>query len=153
MKIVVVSDSHGRIEVLSQILQDHADARAFIHCGDIELPEEYFPEFIKVRGNNDYYGNYEQERVLHVGDLSILITHSHQYVYYSRQEQLAKKASRLGCQLVCYGHTHVYNDSVIDDVRLLNPGSCWHNRDGRNPSYAIVHYEDGKIEIERIEVN
>ena len=152
MKVVVVSDSHGRIEVLQQILDDHRDASAFIHCGDIELPNDYFNEYIKVRGNNDYYGGLEEERVVRVGGLNILVTHSHQYVYYSRLESLAKKADRFGCQLVCFGHTHVYHDSVVDNVHLLNPGSCWHNRDGRMPSYAVVNFENGEISVERLEV-
>ena len=152
MKIVVVSDSHGRIEVLQQILDENRDAACFIHCGDIELPNDYFTEYMKVRGNNDYYGGLEEERVIRVGDLKVLVTHSHQYVYYSRLEQLSKKADRLGCKLVCFGHTHVYHDSVEEGVHLVNPGSCWHNRDGRNPSYAVVHYNDGKIEVERREI-
>ena len=46
MKIVVVSDSHGRIEVLQEILDKHQDASAFIHCGDIELPTDYFNELL-----------------------------------------------------------------------------------------------------------
>ena len=36
MKIVVVSDSHGRDDALEYVLQQHGDAYAYIHCGDID---------------------------------------------------------------------------------------------------------------------
>lgn len=150
MKIVVVSDSHGRIEILKQILDTHPDADAYIHCGDLELPDTYFPQFIRVKGNNDYYADVPYEIVTHVNDLKVLITHSHQYTYFHRQQQLAKKAERLGCRLVCYGHTHVFNDDVVEGVQFVNPGSCWINRDGTKPSYAVVTFEQEQIKVQRV---
>ena len=36
MKIVVVSDSHGRNDILNAIREKHPDAGLFIHCGDLE---------------------------------------------------------------------------------------------------------------------
>ena len=36
MKIVVVSDSHGRNDILNLIREKHPEARLFIHCGDLE---------------------------------------------------------------------------------------------------------------------
>ncbi|MDD6467522.1 MAG: metallophosphoesterase [Erysipelotrichaceae bacterium] len=152
MEIVVVSDSHGRIEVLNEILKAHPNADAYIHCGDLELPDTYFPQFIRVKGNNDYYANVPHEIVTQVNDLKVLITHSHQYTYIQRKQQLAKKAEHLGCKLVCYGHTHVFHDEVIDGIQLVNPGSCWINRDRSDPSYAVVTVEAGKMTVKRINV-
>ena len=52
MKIVVVSDNHGRSEPLEQILELHRDADVFIHCGDSELPPQFLQGYVCVRGNN-----------------------------------------------------------------------------------------------------
>ena len=53
MKIVVVSDSHGRDDALEYVLQQHGDAYAYIHCGDIDADPGAFPRFVTVGGNND----------------------------------------------------------------------------------------------------
>ena len=53
MKIVVVSDSHGRNDILNAIREKHPDAGLFIHCGDLEADPMFFPGYIVVRGNND----------------------------------------------------------------------------------------------------
>lgn len=36
MEIVVVSDSHGRNDILKTIQEKHPNAKLFIHCGDLE---------------------------------------------------------------------------------------------------------------------
>lgn len=64
MKIVVVSDSHGRNDILNAIREKHPDAGLFIHCGDLEDDPMFYPGYIVVRGNNDYYGRFEDERII-----------------------------------------------------------------------------------------
>ena len=150
MKLVVVSDSHGKIEVLSQILDAHPDAHAYLHAGDIELPPDYFPEYITVLGNNDYYSEYAMERVIPVGDIKILITHGHQYLMFSRIEQLRKKASRLGCKIAIFGHIHSFHHTHENGIHIVNPGSCAFPRDGTPPSYAVIEIEDENIIVTRI---
>lgn len=150
MKLIVISDSHGKIELVQQILEAHADADAFLHCGDLEVPSAYFPQLIAVRGNNDYYGGSPDERVVSVGNWKVLMTHSHQYSIMSRYQQLRKKAARLGCKLVCFGHTHIYHESFEDGIYLLNPGSCAYPRDGADPCYAIVTDKGDQLDIERV---
>ena len=43
MKIIVVSDSHGKQGILEQIVEKHPDADAYLHCGDIEDYAENYP--------------------------------------------------------------------------------------------------------------
>lgn len=43
MKIVVVSDSHGRNDILNVIREKHPDAGLFIHCGDLEADPMFYP--------------------------------------------------------------------------------------------------------------
>jgi len=150
MKIVVVSDSHRKIEVLKQIVNANPDADIFLHCGDIELPPDYFPQFVVVGGNNDYFGEYPDEKVITVGKHKILMTHSHQYLFHTRVEQLVKKAKRLGCSIVCFGHTHVFLYSQVEDVHVLNPGSCSYPRDMKGPCYAVIEIEEDDVIVSRV---
>lgn len=148
MKVIIVSDSHGRDEALRDVLEKHKDADAFIHCGDIEACASDFPQYVIVRGNNDLFFDLPDEKILALGKHRLYITHSHQFMYSKRVELLAKKAKEVGCDMVCYGHTHVAFYEIHDGVHIINPGSLWRSRDGRGPSYAIVTFDEDKVDVE-----
>ena len=74
MKIVVVSDSHGRNDILKTIQEKHPNAKLFIHCGDLEDDPMNYPGYIIVRGNNDYFGRFENERIIPIGKHQIYVT-------------------------------------------------------------------------------
>ena len=48
-------------------------------------------------------------------------------------------AEKNNCQLVFFGHTHVATDTIMGNVRMINPGAA----SGYNPSCAVVE-TDGK---------
>lgn len=151
MQIVIVSDNHGKIKPLQDLIEWYPEATAFIHCGDSELPPEYLEKYISVEGNNDVFYDYPFEQIVTIGEIKALVTHGHRYLFSERLEKLHAQAKRLGCQLVCFGHTHVFYTEQKDGVCIVNPGSIFHNRDGSNPSYAVVTYEDGVFQVERKE--
>lgn len=149
MDIVVVSDSHTKTEELLKIRQKHPYASAYLHCGDSEVFEQQLAGFVTVAGNNDYFQGYPNYRCIHVGELKILLIHGHKYPVATRLQQLKDAAKANDCNVVCYGHSHVYAVDEMDGVLLVNPGSIWRNRDGKKPCYALIHVEDGKISVER----
>lgn len=151
MKIIVVSDSHGKQGILEDIENTYPHADVFVHCGDIEEREDAYPRYLTVRGNNDLFnGEYPDEQIVQLGSHKALITHSHLYSYMRRMQQMAQKAKNAGCDLVFFGHTHVATDEMVDGVRLINPGSLWRSRDGRGPSYAIVEIDGATVRVEFI---
>ncbi|MEA5026224.1 MAG: metallophosphoesterase [Erysipelotrichaceae bacterium] len=152
MQLVVVSDNHGKNEPLSEIRNRYPQAQAYIHCGDSELPPEMLEGYTTVMGNNDYFYDYPNYLVLEIADLRIFVIHGHRLTAANRLEQLAALAKKHRCTLACYGHTHVYDCSVIDGVTLVNPGSLWRSRDGRKPSYALITVTDKKLSVQRIEI-
>ena len=53
------------------------------------------------------------------------------------------------CDTVFFGHTHVATDTIVDGVRLINPGSLYYSRDGRPISYCIITIdEEMKVEFQ-----
>jgi len=150
MKIIVVSDNHGRSDWIPNVMKRHRDADYFIHCGDIELhPSEVFG-FICVRGNNDYY-DYPEFRVLNLGKHNIFITHGHRMMLFKDRSILVNKAKEYGCNIVCFGHTHVFEYQILDGVHLINPGSIRYNRDFSRPCYAILEIQGDDIKVRRVE--
>lgn len=149
MLIVVISDSHGRNEVFSQLREMYPSASAYIHCGDSECPSSELDGFVSIKGNNDLHYDYPKQIILNLDGIRCLLIHGHQYPMYSMVEKLINKAQEEACKLVFYGHTHTFKVTRYDDITLVNPGSIHYNRDGSEPSYALVTIENGVIEVER----
>lgn len=145
MKIVIVSDSHGKSDILYDLLEEHHDAEYFLHCGDIELSEDMFPMYQTVRGNNDVFTHYPLEMVVEVPGHRIYMTHGHILNVWNRHDHLVEKAKEHGCDIACYGHSHISVIEKHDDVFIINPGSLWRSRDGKGPSYAILTITEKEV--------
>jgi len=151
MKLVVVSDNHGRQRVLEEIRLKHQNADGYFHCGDSELPVSYLDGFVSVMGNNDYDPALPEYRIIEMKGLRIFLTHGHRHLYFGRVDMLVNKAKKENCSLVLFGHTHTFFHQIIDGIHLVNPGSINYNRDGSKPSYAIIDVENKKISVKRME--
>ena len=147
MKIVVCSDNHSSVKTLEKILKDNPNCDYYWHLGDSEAfsEKELYP-FISVQGNNDYL-NLPYCRIIEVGKHRFMLTHGHRHLrgdlntfyHYAKSNQ---------CDVVLYGHTHMFSDYTYNDVRFINPGSCLYNRDGSEACYAILNInEKGNIKV------
>lgn len=145
MKVIIVSDSHGKVGILDDIVNCHADADMFLHCGDIEEDPQDFPMYRIVTGNNDFYFDLPDELVIPAGKHKIYMTHGHLLSFRHRHDDLVKKAKEHGCDIACYGHSHVAALEKKDGIMILNPGSLWRARDSRGPSYAILQITDNHV--------
>ena len=148
-KIVLVSDNHSKMDVLKCIYEANQDADYFLHCGDSEKTPEELKPFISVRGNNDYGDDFPMELQLLIGGKKILIMHGHRYVTIGYFDKLVYKAMETEVDICFFGHTHVFSDFVEQGIHFVNPGSCWRNRDGLEPTFAIVYIDGDNIKVER----
>ena len=62
MKILIVSDTHGREENLKKVLEKTGAIDRLIHLGDVEGSEDYIRSLTEapvsmVAGNNDWYSD------------------------------------------------------------------------------------------------
>lgn len=153
MKIIVISDSHGSREAVKYIQKTYQNADLLIHCGDICLPKEYAKGFIIVAGNCDNPDFYPPAEIIEEVGHRILILHGH--LLFSgtnvNYKALARMAKRNQCDIVFYGHSHIYDDRTVDGVRLLNPGSITANRDMTMPSYMMVDLSEDAVDVKRMD--
>ena len=83
--------------------------------------------------------------VARVGKKNALITHSHllnKFGLFNVSHSLAVLAKNNDCEYVFYGHTHRFDDQVVDGVRIMNPGSLFRSRDDGSHSYAIFEIDE-----------
>ncbi|MEE3487447.1 MAG: YfcE family phosphodiesterase [Bulleidia sp.] len=148
IRILCASDNHGNAQALLDLKQKYSDFDYFLHCGDSQVPAFLLDGWCAVQGNTDMPGCHPYQMVIPVGSHRIYLTHGN-HELYGGFENLAVTGKANGCDIVCFGHTHIYADTEVDGIRLLNPGSLRSNRDGTGPSYMIIRISGDDVKAER----
>ena len=147
MKIVIVSDSHGEINLLRKIVNQHFDADVFLHLGDSQLPEEYLHPFVSVKGNGDYFTTYPRYRILKTPYGNFYCEHGH-----LRSVVSPSYVKMNQCIGYLYGHSHCRNNQIIDEIHFINPGSLTRPRDNLPGSYIVMIATEDKLEVNYYDV-
>lgn len=141
MKILLLSDSHGRVSKIKQAMENEKFDQV-VFCGDGLRDFDYIDDdsIIKVAGNCDWGNVCEAGEVIKDFDgIRCLITHGHLFKAKFGFGGLVKEAKLSNVPLVLFGHTHRQTDEEADGVRLVNAGSI------ANGQYCIIEILDGKI--------
>ena len=149
VKILVLSDSHGRGGKLKNIISANADADAIIYLGDGEADLEKVKGFIapetaiyRVMGNCDRESSQKVVLIRNIGGINFYITHGfEQGVKYGTQK-IAALAYNEGCRAALFGHTHRQHLSEFNEVVLFNPGAA------ANGEYGLIHIDCGRAYYE-----
>ena len=72
MRMLIVSDTHGRHSALGRALEEAGRIDVFIHLGDVEGGEDYINAVVDcekhiVRGNNDFFSDLPREEEFYRG--------------------------------------------------------------------------------------
>ena len=150
MKVLLVSDTHGRNYYLEEVLE--LEKPDFLcHMGDLEGSEDYIRMIAKcplamVSGNNDFWTDLNPEVTFELRGFRIFMTHGHCYCAHSGTGQLKSAGRRNGADIVLFGHTHRPTLEIDEDVIVANPGSLTYPRqEKRRPSYMVLYLEKGKV--------
>ena len=132
MKVLIVSDTHGRDENLEIAINREAPFDMLVHCGDVEGREFYIEALAEcpcsiVSGNNDFFSDLPREDVIEVEGNKILVTHGHSTVYPWPLISWQKLPAQ-GMQCGFFGHIHVPVVEKEAGVLLVNPGSLAYPR-------------------------
>lgn len=150
MKILVVSDTHGRDDNFVKVIKKVKPIDFLIHCGDVEGSEKKIRELagcpcLIVRGNNDFFTDLPREEVVTLGRYRVFITHGHNYGIAWDTREIEAAARSNGCSIAMCGHTHrpmIELAATADDVTVINPGSLSYPRqEGRKPSYIVMEID------------
>ncbi len=162
MKLLILSDIHGRADRARQVIEGHRDAEAVLFLGDgvrdvmalSDLPPRLIP--VGVRGNCDGFSfralsDFPEERMLCFGGVRMLLLHGHtKGVKHGTEAALAYGAER-GADLLLYGHTHLAEEGYLPTgtevggkalekpLWYMNPGSLYEG------SYGLVTIQRGQI--------
>lgn len=147
MRILIISDTHGRHTNLERVIEKIGRPDLTIHLGDAEGEEDYIESIVKcpleiVAGNNDFFSQLEKEKELQIGKYRVLLTHGHHYYVTVGAEQLISDARARRKDIVMFGHTHRPCIKYEDGIVALNPGSIsFPRQEGRRPSYILMEID------------
>ena len=147
-RIGILSDTHGLLR--PEVLDHLQGCDAILHGGDINRQEildtlsAIAPLYV-VRGNND------KEWAEHISyTLKIELFGLTVFMVHKKKEIPSDLAA---VDLVVYGHSHRYEESLVDGIYYINPGSCGPRRFNQPITMAILTIEDnGAWKIQRIDI-
>ena len=142
MKITVISDTHGNIRAIEEVIRRHPDSELVLHLGDgikdIKRAERNNIGFVAVKGNCDSYDVQEETSfTFEIAGKRIFMTHGHKYSAKSTKEILLSTAMRESADICLFGHTHIRHDETHSGIKMINPGSL-----GYDGNYAVLSIED-----------
>lgn len=173
MNILVVSDSHGKVDRLCRAVELNFDTDAIIHLGDgysdlkyVKLPD--VPKHI-VKGNGEDWSGYRRDgipRELHLdlGGIKFLLMHGHTHNVKSGYDRAALYAYNMGADVLLFGHTHGaiekylptgtrLGGTVIErPMWVFNPGSIGEPRFGE-PKFGLITIRDGQLLLSHGEID
>ena len=139
MEILIISDSHGRVDNLREVAERCKSAKEILFLGDgvRDIEAAWLDEAICVRGNCDMFGadDHPTERILHFSEYTVMMMHGHTYSVKSGFERAAAAAVARGADMLVFGHTHTKTDLYLPvgseiggvvlqkPLRLFNPGA------------------------------
>lgn len=148
MKILIISDTHGRNNFVYNTIRRVSPIDLMIHLGDFDRGEEYIKDIspcpaLMISGNNDFYNGLPREIITNIGNYTVMLTHGHRYgVNYSTND-LLEAAKRNQANIVMYGHTHVPLMKRSDGIWIINPGSLGLPRqNGRESTFIIMEIDE-----------
>ncbi|HAE42279.1 MAG TPA: metallophosphoesterase [Clostridiales bacterium] len=151
MKLIIVSDTHLRVERLIHRISEIENVDMILHLGDMvrdanTIAKRLGKKVIEVKGNCDMTGDkIPITRQLIWQNKKILMTHGHEYNVKTSLNRLFYKALESQPDIVLFGHTHMPMQETLGGILFLNPGSATYPREFRMPSFGVLDYINGEI--------
>ncbi len=150
MRVVIISDSHGNKRNIKKILEEEKNCDVLVFCGDGEqdIPPDLNIKVIKVRGNNDWGSRLALVETFFVGEIKFMVAHGHTFYVKRDLEDIIFTAKQAKAQVLCFGHTHIQYKNYVDELHVVNPGSCM-----AYIEYAAVDIKDKSLLIHLLKLS
>ncbi len=165
LRILVISDTHGHIEIARKVIVERGPWDQIIHLGDsmadaVDLSAELKVNVLALPGNNEYPGSapVDEEFIFEAEGVRFYAMHGHELELNPWDKnleaalaELVKRALQAGASVALFGHTHVPLKKELGGVLLINPGAM--GMGDHQKTYAVINVdESGETKAEILEV-
>lgn len=150
LRIVAVSDLHGRSSALEKIIEQQPKIDALFFMGDgmdcAMHVMAFYPDipFYATNGNCDGFSLSAEVKTANIGGKKIIYCHGHGFSVKHSLDALKAYARAQNADLCLFGHTHTAYHAFEDGIHFLNPGSPSKPVDS-HASYAVIDIYNGQI--------
>ena len=150
MRLVIVSDTHGRVLNFRKVCLMQSKADVFIHLGDgicdVDTMRSVNPDlcFVSVKGNVDFGSSEPSDKLLVLEGKRIFLTHGHSYGVKRSYDGVIAAGEKAKVDIILFGHTHNPYLNYTNGIYIMNPGSL-EKPPGNNPQFGIIDIIDGSI--------
>lgn len=148
MRIVIMSDSHGAVGTLLDIIERHRDnTDLFIFLGDVDNDFDEvlmaYPDikYKRVAGNNDRYSSHTTSDLINLNGKKIFFTHGHIFHVKHGNEEIIEYCRKIGADICLYGHTHKQFTNYDNGLYIMNPGAAF------TGAYGVIDLVDNGIAL------
>lgn len=159
MTLLIVSDTHGRVDKLARLFEMHKNADALIFLGDgiADISragaQDYRFTVFSVKGNCDAFSlllnsrKLEDEITFNFDGVKFFALHGHTRQVKSTLTNAIYAADERGADVLLFGHTHVPTLTYISgeeynlsrSMYVFNPGSL------ASDSYGLCEIRKGQV--------
>lgn len=157
MNVAIIGDTHipSRATRIPDPFRDRIEAADHvIHTGDFDSEgtlsnvRAMASELTAVAGNMDARMGLPERVTVELGGVQFVVTHGtgSKRTYEQRVAAIVREEggeSAIGIS----GHTHEVLDTVVDGVRLLNPGSATGAAPATRPTMLTMDVDDGEFDV------
>lgn len=148
MKILIISDSHGMDKNLKYVINKVKPIDMLIHLGDFNGNYDYIAQLAEcpveaVCGNNDFFCDIEDEKLINIADKKVFMSHGHKYGVSYSPDRIKSIGMGQDVDIIMFGHTHIPLIDKTSGVWTINPGSISLPRQAnRLPTYIIMDVDN-----------
>ncbi len=134
MRLLVISDSHGRESNVFDIIRSHIDDSDYVvSLGDCKGGDDFRSSvdcfgkrlrLISVCGNCDRYSKEPDVNEIKIYGKRIMFCHGHTFNVKQTYRLLIDEAKRRGVDIVLFGHTHTPYYEYSEGLHIMNPGTA-----------------------------
>ncbi|MGE5606265.1 MAG: metallophosphoesterase family protein [Bacteroidota bacterium] len=150
MRIGVVGDIHGNLNVLERVLRVMGPVDQLLFTGDgyreLARVKLSFRFPIKgVAGNCDFITEYPVEQIFQLESHQVMLTHGHRYGVKQGLTTIGLAGRERGVGLIIFGHTHLPLNTEWEGIKLFNPGTLCPERAYRGVTYGVIEIDQDRI--------
>jgi len=153
IRILIISDSHGNLNNVMQVLKKEKNINIIFHLGDtiqdaISIMETFNDlELYYVAGNHDNIQMQPKEKFIELLGWKIFITHGHIYNVKRSFDKIIAKSKELQTDITIFGHNHIQKCIRHNGIIYINPGSISEPRGNEAYEFSYSILELNKDEV------
>ena len=149
MRLGIISDTHGDMTAMRQVVALTPPVDCWLHAGDHARDGAFLEKLTatpvySVCGNTDLFLDCKKiDEFITMAGKKIWLTHGHTYhVHGNDVHELLYWGRQYDADIIIFGHTHESYVDCVDGKLVINPGSASRPRGGSAASFAVLTLSD-----------